>query len=175
MKNKKPINKYKLLFKTIFYSLVVLGIIYIVLLTAYVITLHKLHSFWKEIYVPTDITNLNEETENNQNFSVIVKTPTSRSETKTTERYKITAYCPCIQCCGKTDGITASGRKAKAGHTIATSSKFPFGTKIEIDGIVYTVEDRGGAIQGNRIDIYFSTHKEALNYGVQYHTIKVVE
>lgn len=173
MKKKKPINKYKLLFQTIFISLVVLGIIYIILLTSYVITLHRLYNFWQEIYVPTDITNITEnvnETAETKHIADVSKT-TSRSE----ERYKITAYCPCIQCCGKTDGITASGVKATPNHTIATSKEFPFGTKIEIDGIVYTVEDRGGAIQGNRIDVFFLDHQSALNYGVQYHTIKVVE
>ena len=78
----------------------------------------------------------------------------------------VTAYCPCMKCCGKTNGITASGKKATANHTIATSSKYKFGTKIEIEGYgVYTVEDRGGAIQGNRIDIYFDTHEEALKFG----------
>ena len=36
-----------------------------------------------------------------------------------------------------------------------------------INGQLYTVEDRGGAIQGNHIDIYFDTHQEALNFGKQ--------
>jgi len=43
-----------------------------------------------------------------------------------------------------------------------------FGTQVVINGQVYTVEDRGGAIRGNRIDIYFSSHQEALNYGKKY-------
>ena len=81
--------------------------------------------------------------------------------------YKITAYCSCAKCCGKTDGITASGTKVKAGRTIAAPKNFPFGTKIMINGHIYTVEDRGGAIKGNRIDIYFDTHEEALKFGVK--------
>lgn len=90
--------------------------------------------------------------------------------------YKITAYCSCAKCCGKTDGITASGTKVKAGRTIAAPSTFPFGTKIMINGHIYTVEDRGGAIKGNRIDIYFDTHEEALQFGVKNIEIfKVVE
>jgi 3D (Asp-Asp-Asp) domain-containing protein len=80
--------------------------------------------------------------------------------------FEATAYCPCKECCGKTDGITASGTKAKAGRTIAAdTSLLPFGTQIYIDGKAYTVEDTGGAIKGNKIDIYFDTHTEALNYG----------
>lgn len=90
--------------------------------------------------------------------------------------YKITAYCGCAKCCGKTDGITASGTHVTAGRTIAAPPEIPFGTKISINGHTYTVEDRGGAIKGNRIDIYFESHQEALDFGVQYIEIfKVVE
>lgn len=90
--------------------------------------------------------------------------------------YKITAYCGCAKCCGKTDGITASGTKVTAGRTIAAPPEIPFGTKISINGHIYTVEDRGGAIKGNRIDIYFETHQAALDFGVQYiEVFKVVE
>lgn len=79
--------------------------------------------------------------------------------------FTVTAYCPCARCCGKSNGITASGKKAKAGRTIATSSQFSFGTKLVVGGKVYTVEDRGGAIKGNRIDIFFASHKQALQFG----------
>lgn len=79
--------------------------------------------------------------------------------------YTLTAYCACAKCCGKTNGITASGKKAVSGHTVAAPSNFPFGTKLEINGKIYTVEDRGGAIQGKRLDIYFDSHQEALNFG----------
>lgn len=81
--------------------------------------------------------------------------------------YKITAYCGCAKCCGKTDGITASGTHVTAGRTIAAPPDIPFGTQIIINGHTYTVEDRGGAIKGKRIDIYFETHEEALAFGVQ--------
>lgn len=82
--------------------------------------------------------------------------------------YKVTAYCSCSKCCGKSNGRTASGTKATAGRTVAASSKFAFGTKLNINGQVYTVEDRGGAINGNRIDIYVNSHAAALAWGVRY-------
>ena len=88
--------------------------------------------------------------------------------------YKITAYCPCAKCCGKTNGRTASGTKATAGRTVAASSKFAFGTKLNIGGHVYTVEDRGGAINGNKIDIFVNSHAEALAWGVRYLNVNVV-
>lgn len=88
--------------------------------------------------------------------------------------YKITAYCPCAKCCGKTNGITAMGTHATAGRTVAASSKFAFGTKLNINGRVYTVEDRGGAITGNKIDLFVNTHAEALAWGVRYLPVSVV-
>lgn len=83
-------------------------------------------------------------------------------------RFLITAYCPCAICCGKTNGITANGSLAKSNHTIAADSRYAFGTKLVIFGQVYTVEDRGGAITGNHIDIFFNTHSEALQFGTKY-------
>ena len=91
------------------------------------------------------------------------------------ETYKVTAYCSCAKCCGKTNGITASGTRATAGRTVAASSKFAFGTKLNIGGQIYTVEDRGGAIQGNRIDIYVNSHSAALQWGVRYLPVSVVQ
>lgn len=79
--------------------------------------------------------------------------------------YVITAYCGCSKCCGKSDGITASGTTATAGRTVAAPSSLAFGTELIIDGHTYVVEDRGGSISGNRIDIYFASHQDALNYG----------
>ena len=88
--------------------------------------------------------------------------------------YKITAYCPCSKCCGKATGRTASGTKATAGRTVAASGKFAFGTKLNIGGHVYTVEDRGGAVNGNKIDIFVNSHAEALQWGVRYLPVSVV-
>ncbi len=92
-----------------------------------------------------------------------------------TEIYKITAYCPCTKCCGKTNGITASGARATAGVTVAASSKFAFGTKLNINGHIYTVQDRGGAIKGNKIDIFVNSHAEALAWGVRYLPVSVAK
>lgn len=80
-------------------------------------------------------------------------------------RYTITAYCSCHKCCHKTDGITASGKPARHG-TLA--SPLPFGTRIRIPGYgVGVVEDRGGAIVGDRIDVWHSSHQAAREWGVR--------
>ena len=82
--------------------------------------------------------------------------------------FKLTAYCSCVECCGKSDGITASGKKAQAGRTVAVDrSLIPFGTKLMINGIdTYVAEDTG--VRGMVIDIYFDSHREAQNFGVKY-------
>ncbi len=77
---------------------------------------------------------------------------------------KITHYDACLECCGKTNGITASGVKATVNHTVA--GDFPFGTVLWVDGVRYVVEDRGGKIKGNRLDVFVSSHEEALKRGV---------
>ena len=83
-------------------------------------------------------------------------------------KYKITYYCACEQCCGKTDGITASGVKVKEGVTVAADTSLPFGTKLYIQGIGWrTVQDRGGSIKGNRLDIYISSHNDPMPYNVK--------
>ena len=79
--------------------------------------------------------------------------------------YSLTAYCSCVNCCGKSNGITASGTQATAGRTVACNS-LPLGTVISINGYQYVVEDTGG-MGGNVIDIYFDSHEEAINFGRQ--------
>lgn len=86
------------------------------------------------------------------------------------------AYCPCVECCGKTDGITATGTHATAGRTIAVDpAVIPYGAKVVINGNTYIAEDCGGGINGNAIDIFFNTHAEALEFGVQDLTALIFE
>ena len=111
--------------------------------------------------------------------STVAKTANNNASTGTptgpTRIFKVTAYCSCAKCCGKVTGRTASGTHAVAGQTVAASGQFAFGTKLNINGQEYTVEDRGGAIQGNRIDIYMNSHAEAVAWGVKYLPVQVVE
>lgn len=82
------------------------------------------------------------------------------------------AYCSCAKCCGKTNGITASGKPANTWYTIAASSSFKLGTVVYIpyfqnqpNGGWFVVQDRGGAIKGNKIDIFMGSHSQALSFG----------
>lgn len=90
--------------------------------------------------------------------------------------FDITYYCPCEQCCLKTDGITATGTKAEEGRTIAVDPDIiPLGTEVIINGHTYTAEDIGGAIQGNRVDIFVESHQRALELGIDVAEVKVKE
>ena len=86
----------------------------------------------------------------------------------------LTAYCPCVKCCGKSDGITASGTQATEGRTVAVDTRLiPYGTEISIDGKTYIAEDCGGKVKGYTIDVFFDSHEEALNFGRQTKTVKI--
>lgn len=95
--------------------------------------------------------------------------------------FKLTAYCSCYKCCGKwalsrpldeyNNEIVygAIGERLIDGYSIAVDPNIiPYRTEVIINGHVYKAQDCGGAIKGNRIDIYFSDHESALEFGVQY-------
>lgn len=111
-------------------------------------------------------------------------------------RLKVTGYCDCQRCCGwkrnwmgrpvyaygplkgqrKVVGQTASGRMAHRGTVAADTSLFPFGTQLYIPGYgMGRVEDRGGDIQGNHIDVFFSSHQVAEKWGVRFLDVDIWE
>ena len=112
---------------------------------------------------------------------VLLESPaSSEPEPESLGEFVLTAYCSCVKCCGEwsaehpsrigTDYVqkTASGTIPTAGRTISVdTSVIPFGTTVIIRGHEYVVEDRGGAIKGNKIDIFFDDHDEALEFGRQ--------
>lgn len=93
------------------------------------------------------------------------------------ENYVITAYCPCYECSEGYGKHTATGKVATEGRTVAVDpKKIPYGTKLEIEGVgVRVAEDCGGAIKGNKIDLYFDTHQEVLNFGRQTKQVTIIK
>ena len=87
----------------------------------------------------------------------------------------VTAYSPDERSCGKwADGITASGYSVWTnGMKLVASDNavLPLGSLVSIpgydNGAVVPVLDRGGAIKGNRLDVLYPTHEQALQWGVQ--------
>lgn len=91
-----------------------------------------------------------------------------KTEPKSLGTFTATAYCPCYECSEGWGNSTATGTKAKEGRTIAVDPKIiPYGTTVIINGKEYVAEDCGGAIKGNKIDLYFDTHEETLEWGKQ--------
>ena len=102
--------------------------------------------------------------------------------------FKLTAYCSCSICCGRWAHnrpvdeygneivIGSSGETLTAGYSVAVDpTVIPYGTIIVINGKEYEAQDCGGAIKDKRIDVYFDSHEEALEFGVQYAEVFVKE
>lgn len=94
--------------------------------------------------------------------------------------FELTAYCSCSKCCGKWAKnrpideygneivIGSTGEVLKSDYSIAVDPEvIPYGSIVIINGKEYKAQDTGGAIDGSRIDVYFNSHKEALEFGRQ--------
>lgn len=89
----------------------------------------------------------------------------------------VTYYCACTKCCGPSaTGTTASGAHVQEGLTCAADwSIYPVGTWVEIEGYgIRLVQDRGGAVKGQHIDIYCDDHNYASTFGTKPTRIRVV-
>ena len=88
--------------------------------------------------------------------------------------FEITAYAPLDpravkgMCYSGDPRVTASGARTTPGVTIAAGPLMPFGTKVYIQGHGWReVQDRGGMIGNNNIDIAVDTLEEAYRIGRQ--------
>lgn len=82
--------------------------------------------------------------------------------------FTTTGYCPCESCSGRWGRLTSTGALACAGHTVAVDPQIiPYGTRLMINGVIYTAEDCGGGVNGNHIDIFYNTHEESRAHGTQ--------
>jgi 3D (Asp-Asp-Asp) domain-containing protein len=109
---------------------------------------------------------------------------------------EVTGYCACGKCCSwkrswwrlgmpvvttgpdkgkrKEVGITAAGTKARTGTVAADTRYYPMGTLLYIPGYGWgRVEDRGGAIKNQKLDLYFHSHQDALKWGRQQKAVQV--
>ena len=98
------------------------------------------------------------------------------------ENVTVTHYDCCVECCGKVDGLTASGTHATPYSTVAVDpSVIPLGAELLVDygdgaGLRrYRAEDTGGAVKGNHIDLCVGSHAEALQLGRRTATVYWVE
>ncbi len=113
--------------------------------------------------------------------------------TPITVELKTTSYCHCRKCCSykwflfipyqktgflnyriKHVGITSSGATVRPGSIAADTSIYPYGTIMHIPGYGYgRVEDTGGAIKGQHIDLYRPNHWLSRSWGVQKRKVKI--
>lgn len=93
--------------------------------------------------------------------------PSSNSQKEIT--VKATAY---TASCDGCSGTTATGINIKANpneKVIAVDpSVIPLGSKVYVEGFgEATAADTGGAIKGNRIDVFIPSQQDAINFGVK--------
>ncbi|SDJ82191.1 3D domain-containing protein [Natronincola ferrireducens] len=87
------------------------------------------------------------------------------------------AYTAGYESTGKTPGdpyygITRSGTKVRPGVVAVDPRVIPLGTKLYIESMdrtpsygIASAEDTGGAIRGNKIDLFFESREDALRFG----------
>lgn len=101
------------------------------------------------------------------------------------ENVKVTHYCVCEKCCGKSTshpdyGVTASGRYATPYVSVAVDTNIiSLGSDVLVDygdGVLeyYRADDTGSGVGGKHIDLCVSSHEEAINLGVRTATVYVV-
>lgn len=95
---------------------------------------------------------------------------------------KVTHYCACQKCCGKTPdhpayGITASGRRLAPYVSVAVDpALIPLGSTVIADygdGVLhyYRADDTGSGVNGAHLDLAVTDHQEALELGVRTATV----
>lgn len=102
-------------------------------------------------------------------YNRYLKDISSNKETRRKIRVKATFYAG--------DPITSTGIKPRWGIIAVDPSVIPYGSRVYIPKFkkIFIAEDTGGAIVGNRIDIYVSSEKEARQLGVQYLDVYIIE
>ncbi len=115
-------------------------------------------------------------------FTVISLLSMTIIDSMQAEVFTATAYCSCEKCCDKDPsnkwyGITASGREARWGTVAVDRRLIKLGSRLKIEGFpdtVFRADDVGGAIKGRCIDLWFPTHRKALEFGRQELVVELV-
>jgi 3D (Asp-Asp-Asp) domain-containing protein len=151
---------------------------------AYVVEEETTEQF-RQLSLEKEVFHAEQEETTTEEFSEV---KTAEQTTSKIQTFELTAYCPCEICCGeyaknrpvdengKPIVYGSTGERLTSGYSIAVDpSVIPYGTEVIIDGRIYKAQDCGGAIQGNRIDVYFDNHQEALRFGRQTKGVEIIE
>ena len=94
-------------------------------------------------------------------------------EPPATTTFEATAY---SYGCGNGDGLTATGTPIRPGVIAVDPAVIPYGSTVEIVGVgEFTAEDTGGAIRGNRCDIFMADRGDAVRWGRQTVEVRIVD
>lgn len=89
--------------------------------------------------------------------------------------FTTSGYCSCEKC-SSGNNLTYSGTVPQARHTISADiDVLPIGSKIRIGETIYTVEDIGSSVNGNKVDIYYDSHEDAWAHGLQQQEVFLIE
>jgi len=73
-------------------------------------------------------------------------------------------------------GVTASGMMAQVGVVAVDTNVIPFHTQMYIEGYGFAVAgDRGGAIRGYKVDVFFDTREETIQFGRQHLRVWILD
>lgn len=98
------------------------------------------------------------------------------TSTRSLGTFRTTGYCSCRRCSGKWGKRTSTGAIPRSGHTVAVDPRvIPYGTRLMINGVVYTAEDCGSGVNGKHIDIYYDSHMQALRHGLRSQEVFLVQ
>ena len=102
--------------------------------------------------------------------------------------FRLTAYCSCKICCGEfaiNRPVDEDGKEIVYGSIgvrlvegisiVVDPDVIKYGSKVVIGDHTYIAQDTGGAIEGNRIDVYFEDHQRASDFGTQYRIVYLVQ
>ena len=138
---------------------------------------HRFSTLWNSL-----------DAESKKKFETIQKQQTSTmsrgGDVRRTYDLTATAYAKTLEDCGKTDGITYSGRLVKDGWTVAVDPKvIPLGSILYIEfpepfsymNGYYRAQDIGGAIKGYKLDVFISDVKKMKEFGVVHVKATIIE
>jgi N-acetylmuramoyl-L-alanine amidase len=108
-----------------------------------------------------------------------VETPSRSTSEKAVKEFTVTATAYTANCNG-CSGITKTGINLKQNPNLKVIAVDPsvikLGTKVHVEGYGYAIAgDIGGAIKGNKIDVFIPTKSKALNWGRKQVKIKILD
>lgn len=126
-----------------------------------------------DIIQPNQVLKVQNTTSTKSTASTAKQASTTKSASYKTITVKASAYTASCKGCS---GITATGinlKKNPSAKVIAVDPKvIPLGSKVNVEGYGDAIAgDKGGSIQGNKIDVFVSSKQTAINWGVK--TVKV--